>query len=132
MDNILCMYKQPQVKDKDFVTTFNHILSKCQSEYKHCVILGDMNVNMLKAKHCLEETFQVTGCKNVVQEPTCFKSNVPTLIDIIVTNAPRNLSSVKGIDFCLSDVHNMICFSTKAYAPVKQKKYDQIQKFQTF
>jgi len=75
---------------------------------------------VLNKNHCLVDIFQVYGLKNIVSDPTCVKGEKHSLIDLVVTNVPKCISNVKCIDCGLSDVHNMVCFSTKMYAPVKQ------------
>ena len=46
--------------------------------------------------------------ENVVKEPTCFKSDNPTCIDLILTSDTRKLSNVKTIETGLSDFHAMV------------------------
>ena len=126
------VYKQPKVKDSDFKNVFETISCKCLDIFKHCVILGDFNVNMINDKNCLADILQLHGQKNIVKQPTCTKGKQPSLIDLVITNVPKCISKVECLDCELSDVHNMVCFSTKAHAPVVKKQYDYIQKLQAF
>ena len=46
--------------------------------------------------------------KNLVREPTCFKSNNPRCIDLMLTNRGRNFQQTTAIETGLSDFHKMV------------------------
>ena len=116
------MYKQPIVKDSDFKTIFEDVLKSCTRQGMNYIICGDLNVNMLKPGNCLVDLLDVYGSKNIVKSPTCFKSSVPTLLDVVITNVPKSFQNVSCIECDLSDFHRMVCFATKMYAPVIKKR----------
>jgi len=97
------------------------LLSKCCQE-NNFIITGDFNVNMMSNKNVLSEILDVHGVKNMVSKPTCFKSEISTLIDLVITNVPKRLQNVSCIDVGLSDFHSMVCFSTKMHIPIKRKQ----------
>ena len=47
--------------------------------------------------------------KNLVKDPTCFKSiENSSTIDLIITNFPRSFMKTKTFDNCLSDLHRIV------------------------
>ena len=50
----------------------------------------------------------VFDLKNIIKEPTCFKADIPTLVDVFLTNKPRSFSGVINTDIGSSDFHNFI------------------------
>ena len=46
--------------------------------------------------------------KNLVKEPTCFKSGNPRCIDLLLTNRERNFQHTTAIETGLSDFHKLI------------------------
>ena len=47
--------------------------------------------------------------KNIVKEPTCFKSLTnPSCIDLVITNSSCNFQNTKAVSTGLSDFHEMV------------------------
>ena len=69
---------------------------------------------------------------NIVNEPTCFKGDKPTLIDVVLTNVPKRFQQVVCIDVELSDFHNMVCWATKSYAPMKTERVILYRSYKKF
>ena len=83
-------------------------------------IIGDLNVNVLKHPNLLDDVLDILSLTNVVREPTCFKNvDNPTLIDLILTNTPRRLTTVLNVPLGISDFHNFICVATRMCKPTK-------------
>ena len=91
-------------------------------EARNIILSGDLNVNMLNSKNCLEEMFRTIGVKNVVTSAICYKSNIPTLIDLLVTNVPKRIQNVSCSHSELSDFHLMELWSTKMTVPDRRNK----------
>ena len=70
------------------------------------------------------------GLTNVISEPTCFKSNNPTLLDLVLTTNRKRIADTLNIG--LSDFHNMICFSSKIHVPRKGKNVISYRSYKTF
>ena len=79
---------------------------------------------MLNRNADFEEVIDMYGLCNIVDTPTCFKSNSPTLIDVAFVNNPRRCNKVITFDCGLSDCHNMVCISTKLHVPPKHRICD--------
>ena len=71
---------------------------------------------MLK-NNSISDIIDVHGMKNIVTKPTCFKSETPTLIDVLFFTTCKWFKHVCCIGSDLSDFHQMVCFSTKFNAP---------------
>ena len=74
--------------------------------------LRDININSLdkstpKFKH-LGDFCDSFDLINLIKEPTCFQSETPTSIDIMLTNKSRSFMHTKSIVNCLSDWHSII------------------------
>ena len=82
---------------------------------QNVVILGDVNVNMLKT-NMLTDWLDINGFKNIIKEPTCFKGQ-PSLIDVVITNVPKRFQKSISVDTGLRDFHKMVCVCTKLHVP---------------
>ena len=82
---------------------------------------GDMNCNPLINRD-LCDVCDVFGLKNIVKDPTCFKADIPTLMDVFLTNKPRSFSGVINTDIGSSDFHNFIGVASKMFAPLFPKR----------
>ena len=73
---------------------------------------------MLKHPHPLDDVMDSFNLSNVVLGPTCFRNvENPSLVDVILTNSPRRLTSVLNVSIGISDFHNFIGVATKMYKP---------------
>lgn len=88
-------------------------LKTVAAENKEYIILGDINCNYLTNCHKeVKRIFNVNGCKQLIKSATRVTSESATLIDVILTNRPANISSVKNIPSSLSD-HDIIACKRK-------------------
>ena len=94
-------------------------------------IFGDLNQNF-QNDCCLTSLCDIYGLKNLIKEPTCFKSERPTLIDVFLTDKPNSFGGYVNSDIGLSDFHNFTCVATRLYTPSELKrqiKYRSMKKF---
>ncbi len=87
-------------------------------ESDNIILIGDMNINMKGKVSELHYFCDLYNLKNIVKEPTCFKSkdNI-LLIDVILVAKPMRLHETVVFDMGLSDFHKIICVWTKVYVP---------------
>ena len=115
---LIVLYKPPRVNDMILVSTISNLLDKCILESNCFYLVGDFNVNLMENSHSLSTVFESYNLKNIVTEPTCFKSTSnPSLLDPIVTNCPRRLSAHLNSCIGVSDFHNIVCAATKMKCP---------------
>ena len=62
------------------------------------------------------------GFKNMIKDHTCFKADIPTLVDVFVTNNPMSFSGAINADTCSNDFHNFIGVTSKLFAPLFLKR----------
>ena len=88
-------------------------------------VLGDLSINLLcpRESQCIRDVVETHGLENMISDPTCFKSDKGSLLDVIFTNAKNRVSSSLNIDNGISDFHNITCFSTMLHVPrpIKQR-----------
>ncbi len=116
------LYKQPKVKPGTMSMAIDTHINSCKAVTPNSVIVGDINLDVLKQKNCVRDTLGVQGFKNCVTQPTCFKGQNPTSIDAILTNVPKRVQGVECFDTGLSDFHHMVLFSTKVHVPARQPR----------
>ena len=100
----IIMYRPPTVHIHHLNTALECIMDKCLCESSSIYIIGDLNVNVLNHPNPLDDSLDILNLINVVQRNTCFK-NVDnlTLLDVMLTNTPRRLTSVLNMsqfDMC--------------------------------
>ena len=125
------MYKEPKTPDATLVDHLDKMLSAYCSQYTNVVLCGDINVNMLKNNN-ISDIVDVHGMKSIVTKPTCFKSETPTLIDVVFTTVLKRFKHVCCIESDLSDFHQMVCFSTKFNAPCHINKVITYRSYKNF
>lgn len=96
---------------KDFNDIFNESLSRCCSESKETILLGDLNADYLKKNDNkeLKSIIQQNGFTQIIKNPTRITKDSNTLIDIIATNYPANIVSSCVTATSLSDHDLVIC-----------------------
>ena len=78
----------------------------------YTLLHGDFNA--LKTEQEIGDFMDLFASKNLVKEPTCFKSGNPRCIDLILTNRGRNFQQTTAIETGLSDFHKMVVTVLKA------------------
>ena len=74
--------------------------------YENFITLGDFNIEEKQEE--IKMFMELYQLKNLIKEPTCFKSDYPKFIDLIITNRPSSFQSSGMIETGLSDFHSMI------------------------
>ena len=98
--------------DAEFTSSFEHVLEVANAEKKEVIIMGDLNCNFSPGARCqgeakkLKSILQSMNMTQVVNEPRRVTRESQTLIDIICTSQPQNITLVKVVKSALSD-HDM-------------------------
>ena len=88
---LVYIYKPPRVNDvifSDFMSKLCEYFLICDNT---CVFFGDMNCNLL-GPNVLSNTCDIFGLTNLVTGGTCFKSETPSLVDVLITDKPKCFS----------------------------------------
>lgn len=118
---LLGMYKNPKMTPNNFKLQFENVCEELTEKYEHLIIIGDLNFNMLH-NNALAEICPTFNLTNIITEPTCFKSNNATLIDVMLVTKRRKFLKGFSIDTGISDFHNLIGGVLKQHAPAPIKK----------
>lgn len=118
---VMNMYKNPKMTSKSFENKFKEMAESVLSKYENVIIIGDLNFNMLQ-NNTLSSICPTINLTNVIKEPTCFKSNTPSLIDVMLVSKRRKIVKSFSIDTGISDFHNLIGGVLRIHAPPPPKK----------
>ena len=94
----------------NFNCKFESMLSTVSAENKEGILSGDINCNYLVSsdhKEILKSILNYFGLRQLISSPTRLTRESNILIDVICSNVPHNISSVKVIPAGLSD-HELI------------------------
>ncbi len=94
-------------------------------DYDRYLVMGDVNFNMLHELHesnSVSHIYDLFDLKNIITQPTCFKTTRGTLIDVILSPNRRHIQAQGVVDTGLSDYHRMVYVVTKNHATVSQRK----------
>ena len=118
---IIGMYKNPKMNPNSFKVYFEKMNEEVFENYENVVIIGDLNFNMLQ-DNVLSQMCPLYNLTNIITEPTCFKSNNATLIDVMLVSKRRKFLKGFSFDTGISDFHNLIGGVMKEHAPIPNKK----------
>ena len=105
---VLGTYHPPNQNNDYYLNSISNSLDLYLGDYERFILLGDFNIQ--DSDTCLMEFNSQYDSKNIVRDPTCFKSiNNPTTIDLIITNLSRSCINTKTFINSLSDFHTLSC-----------------------
>ena len=84
--NVLYIYKHQKISTKPFCEFMLDLCENFVSDDKLCVVMGDMNCNML-VKNELTEVCDIYGLTNLIKGPTCFKACNAIALDVLLTKS---------------------------------------------
>ena len=100
-------YHPPSQSDEYFFHQVKKGLDMCSKFYERFMLIGDFNAE--DSEPCLSQFFFEMNAKNIVKEPTCYKSlSNPSCIDLVITNSSSSFQNTKAISTGLSDFHKMV------------------------
>lgn len=130
---LIFVYKNPKVSEKIFVEKLISAYNSMTSLGKEIILLGDVNINMLKGDDKLtNDLCHIFGLKNLVTEPTCFKTVNGTLIDPVIVMNPKRFQNPLNIVFGYSDFHNIVGCITKLKVPPKKPMTVEYRSYKNF
>ena len=118
---VMNMYKNPKMTPTSFQNKFTELTEDVLNRYDNVIIIGDLNFNMLES-NTLSRLCPTLNLTNVITEPTCFKSNNPTLIDVMLVTKRKKVIKNFSLDTGISDFHNLIGGVLKIHTPLPAKK----------
>ena len=115
------IYCPPSVKDNCFTNFMSSLCENIISKNALTLFFGDLNYNLLN-NNALSCICDIHGLTNLIKDPTCFKAENPTLLDVLLTDKPNCFSGKLNIDLGLSDFHNFVCVASKLFTPCESKR----------
>ena len=101
------------------------------SSYDKFLLAGDFNTE--ETNDILEDFLFEHNIKNLVKEPTCFKSLTnPSCIDLFLTNSPLSFQSTTAITTGLSDFHKLVVTVMKTTFPKAEPKIIYYRDYKKF
>ena len=103
----LGLYRPSFYSENDFLFHLENALSHYTTIYENIALIGDFNMNRDKNKF-LNYFNETLNLKNLLKEPTCFKSQNPSMIDLILTNHRSSFMKTAVLESGISDHHKII------------------------
>ena len=106
----------------DTIDALNDATRPCRAA--NAFFIGDLNINLLCKNECkcLKDVMDIHGLCNLIESPTCFKSDNPSLIDVALTSHRRRIANTLNMNTGISDFHNLIAYSTKMHVPRNESR----------
>ena len=102
---LLGIYSPPSQNEVLFVEQIKLALNTSSTSYKNFLLLGDFNMTTENSK--LLDLMDAFCLGNLINEPTRFKSTVPTTKDLIVTNQKSLFMKSSAYQSGLTDFHKL-------------------------
>ena len=97
------IYKPPSQSDKEFtnITTIDYYSPKYD-----LILIGDFNFSIENQQ--LDALIQAYNLNKLINKPTCFQSNTPTCIDLILTNNKNLFKLSTTFETGILDHHKLV------------------------
>ena len=108
----LGIYKPPSQNEFEFLRRIALILDYYLPTYENLVVIGDFNLPVENSH--LESIIQAYDLSSYIKKPTCYQSQTPGCIDLILTNRKYLFQLSNTLKTGLSDHHKIICTILKS------------------
>ena len=109
------MYRPPTQSQENLFENLGRALDHYSENYENFMFIGDFN--MTETEEQLKNFLDLYSLKNLVKEPTCYKSNTRKCIDLVLTNRNRSVQKTTTVVTGLSDFHKMVVTVLKTTFP---------------
>ena len=124
-------YKPLSQSDNEFTNRLSLIIDYYSPKYENLILIGDFNLS-IENQH-LDALIQAYNLNNLINKPTCFQSNTPTCIDLILTNKKDLFKLSNTFETGISDHHKLVSTILKSGSfkgTPKIKIYRSYKKFE--
>ena len=119
---LLGVYQPPSQNGIEFLSRISSVIDYYLRTYENILAIGDFNLSVVN--RYLEAFMQAYDFSSLIKKPTCYQSNTPSYIDLILTNRKILFTFETG----LSDHHKLVCTILKSggfkEAPIEEKYVD--------
>ena len=112
---LFSVYRPPTQSQDNLFENLGLALDHYSENYDNFMFLGDFNMTETEEK--LKHFLDLYSLKNLVKEPTCYKSHTPKCIDLVLTNRDRSVQKTTTVETGLSDFHKMVVTVLKTTFP---------------
>ena len=100
------VYRPPSQNGRYLFEEIGKSLDAYGTRYENFILMGNFNTEEQDAD--ISNFLETYNLKNLMKKPTCFKSDRPRSIDLILTNRVSSFQNTDAIETGLSDFHCMI------------------------
>ena len=112
---LFSVYRPPNQSQDYLLENFGRALDHYSENYENFMFIGDFN--MIETEEQLKNFLDLYSLKNLVHEPTCYKSQTAKCIDLVLTNRNRSVQQTTTVETGLSDFHKMVVSVLKTTFP---------------
>ena len=109
---LLGIYKPPSQNVIEFLNRISLIIDYYLQTYENILAIGDFNLSVDNSH--LEAFMQAYDFSSLIKKPTCYQSNTPSCIDLILTNRKSLFKLSNTFETGLSDHHKLVCTILKS------------------
>ena len=103
---LVAIYRPPSQTKQYFFDEISKMLDHYCRQYENFILIGDFNCEI--GDDVINDFVDSYELASLVRSPTCFKSDSPRCIDLILTNTKSSFQARTTIETGLSDFHTMI------------------------
>ena len=111
------VYRPPTQSQDNLFENLGLELDHYSENNENFMFIGDFNVT--ETKEQLRNFLELYSLKNLVKEPTCYKSHMPRCIDLVMTNQNRSVQKTTTVETGLSDFLKWLLPYSKPLSPNK-------------
>ena len=108
---VIGLYKPPNQKEEYFLKNLGVVLNNYLSKYEHIILLRDFNLTT--SNKYLADFTTLFHPESLINTPTCFQSEKPRCIDLILTNKKSLFKNFKTSEVGISDHHHLVLTSLR-------------------
>ena len=130
-------YRPPNFDKSMFFKEVTACLNKAVNVYENIMVAADLNTDLLRPKYdtgnFMSDLNDILSLSNIIKEPTCFKSENHSLLDILLTNKVHCFQKTATFVTGISDCHKLIITVLRAgfkRLPAKRISYRSYKNFE--
>ena len=108
---VIELYKPPNQKEEYYLKNLSVALNNYLSEYEHIILLRDFNLSTSNKN--LADLMTLFILESLTNTPTCFQSDKPRCIDLILTNKNSLFKNSKTFEVGISGHHYLVLTSLR-------------------
>ena len=97
---VIGLYEPPNQKEEYFLKNLGVVLNNYLSKYEHIIHIGDFNLTT--SNKYLADFMTLFNLESLINTPTCFQSEKPRCIDLILTNKKSLFKNSKTFEVGIS------------------------------